>query len=421
MQILAKLIYSLIMKVWLKYLIGIALGILTAVLLPPGTAQAESALNFIVEIVVRFGRYTLLPLLFFSVATAFFKLQEDRLLLKTGIWTGSIILISSAVLMALGLISSLVVRLPRIPITVEKMNDIPSLDWENLLRALFPYSGFEALLDGAYLLPCFVLAGIAGMGAAVDKSATKSAVSLFESLSRLFYIVMSFFSEVLAVGMIAIMCRWTLDFIFVLKAKVYLPLILMLSADLFIMVFVIYPLVLRFLCHDPHPFRVLYAGICPFMAAFFSGDTNLALQINMRHGKESLGIRSRVNSVTFPLFSIFGRGGAAWVTAVCFVLVFRSYSSLRISFSDIMWVAGLSFILSFALMQIPYGGPFIAVTVMCVLYGRGFEAGYLLLKDASPVICSFAAGMDAITAMVGSYIVGVKTGRIRHQELKKFI
>jgi hypothetical protein len=55
------------------------------------------------------------------------------------------------------------------------------------------------------------------------------------------------------------------------------------------------------------------------------------------------------------------------------------------------------------------------------MYGRGFEAGYLLLKDAAPLLCCFAAGFDAFTAIFGSYIVGVKTRMVIHQEIHKFI
>lgn len=134
------------------------------------------------------------------------------------------------------------------------------------------------------------------------KNASKAAVGLFDSLSKVFYIVLSFFIEIFAVGMIAVMCRWTLDFISAVSSGVYNGLIIMLTADLFIVAFIIYPLILRFLCHEMHPYRVLYASICPFLVAFFSGDTNLALVLNLRHGKESLGIKRRINAFSFPLF-----------------------------------------------------------------------------------------------------------------------
>ncbi|MGN0729520.1 dicarboxylate/amino acid:cation symporter [Treponema sp.] len=409
------------MRIWLKYLIGIAIGLVFALFLSPMTVKGQAVLNFIVEIAVRFGRYSLLPVMFFSVSVSFFKLRDEKLLASTAAWTFAVILASSFALMLLGLVSALIINLPRIPITTEKASETVIFAWQTLLTKLFPYSGFESLIDGAYLLPCFVFAGLAGAGAASDKNASKAAVGIFDSLSKVFYIVLSFFIEVFAVGMIAVMCRWTLDFIAAVGSGVYNGLLIMLTADLLLVAFVIYPLTLRILCHEMHPYRVLYASICPFLVAFFSGDTNLALATSLRHGKESLGIRRRVNAFSFPLFAIFGRGGAALVQAAGFVLILRSYSSLGIPMLDVMWIAGVSFALSFALAEIPMGGPFAAITSMCLLYGRGFESGYLLLKNAVPVICAYAAGIDALTAMFGSYIIAVKTKTIHHQELRKFI
>lgn len=409
------------MRIWLKYIIGIAAGLASVFIFPASTAQSQAALNFFVEIVLRFGRYTLLPVLFFSVAVSFFKLREEKLLAKTSLWTFGVIAASSLALMILGLASALIVRLPRIPITTEKASETVVFAWQTLITSIFPYSGFESLLNGAYLLPCFIFAGLAGAGVASDRTESRAAISLFDSLSKVAYIVMSFFIEILAVGMIALMCRWTLDISAALRSGVYTGLIALLTADLLLVALVLYPLVLRLLCHDIHPYRVLYASVCPFLTAFISGDTNLTLALNLRHGKESLGIRRRTNAFSLPMFSIFGRGGAAMVQSIGFILILRSYSSLGIHVSDVLWIAAVSFALSFALAEIPAGGPFTAITVMCLLYGRGFEPGYLLLKGAAPVICAYAAGTDCLTALFGSYIVAVKTKMIHHQELRKFI
>lgn len=409
------------MRIWLKYVIGIALGLVAAFILPLSGVQAQSVLDFVVELVLRFGRYTLLPLLFFSIATAFFKLRDEKMMLRTGIWTAGVILGSSVLLVLFGLITAVIIPLPRIPITVEKMTEIPAFSFQDFLKRMFPYSGFEALTDGAFLLPCFIFAGLAGAGAASDKVASKQAVSLFDSLSKVCYIVMSFFTELLSIGMIAISCKWMTDFVSAVSAHSYLPLIGLLILDLLIVGFVIYPMIIKFLCHEMHPYRVLYASICPFLVAFFSGDTNLTLALNIRHGNESLGIRRRINAITYPLFSIFARGGAALVETICFIVIMRSYSSLGVSIQDAFWITGMSLVLSFVLGAIPSGGPFIAITVMCAMYGRGLSDGYLLLKSASFIVCAIAAGFDALTAMFGSYIVGVKTQMINHVDLQKFI
>lgn len=409
------------MKLWIKYLIGITLGVLAAIILPPESRAASDAINFLAELAVRFGRYTLLPTLFFGVAISIYKLRMDGRMWSVSLWIAAVLAATAILLMVLGLLSILIVQLPRIPIPTGKVTEIPSISVGDLVLRLFPFSGFQSLLDGVYLLPVFVFAGLAGAGCAVDLSDSKVTVSLFDSLARVSYSVMSFFVDMLAVGMIAISCCWMVDSLAVFKAGMYLPLVIMLFVLLLLVVCVMYPLALRFLCKGTRSVRVLYASVCPILVAFFSGDANLTLPVAMRHGSESLGIKRRVNSVSYPIFAVFARSGSALVTAICFVVILRSYSSLSISFADIMWVGGTSLCLSFLLGGMPVGGTFVALTIMCTTYGRGFEAGYLLLKPAAAIIGAFAAAIDAATAMFGSYLVAFKTKTIEHYDMKHFI
>jgi Na+/H+-dicarboxylate symporter len=409
------------MKLWIKYLVGIALGLAAAFILPLNSPTASAVLSFLAEFSIRFGRYTLLPLLFFGVMTAVFKLRDSHTLSKTTLWTIGVITGSTLILTIFGLVSILIVQLPRIPITVEKVSTVTNIGIKDMMLQMFPFSGFDALKEGTYLLPCFIFAGFAGAGCTTDKTASKAVISFAESASRLCYSIMCFFTECFALGMIAITCYWFVTSRTIFTAGVFTPLFIVLLLDFFLAIAVIYPLILHFLCEDPHPYRVLYAGIGPILTAFFSGDTNLSLVLNMRHGKESLGIHQRVNSVAFSLFSIFGRGGAALVISASFVVILRSYSSLGFTLADVLWILVTSFGLSFALGALPSGGPFIALMVLCTMYSRGFETGFLLLKPAAPVLCSFAAALDAATALYGSYIVGVKTHNIEHIDIKHYI
>ncbi|MBP3416399.1 MAG: dicarboxylate/amino acid:cation symporter [Spirochaetaceae bacterium] len=409
------------MKLWIKYLIGITLGILAAIILPMENRTVSDTLSFLTELAIRFGRYTLLPTLFFGVAISVFKLRVGNHLWSVSLWIAATLVATAVVLTLLGLLSILIIQLPRIPIPTGKVTEVPSISVKELVFSLLPFSSFQSLLDGVYLLPVFVFAGLAGAGCSVDLSDSKPTISLFDSLARVSYSVMGFFVDMLAIGMIAISCYWMVDALAVFRAGMYLPLILMLLALFLLIVCVIYPLALRFLCQGTRSIRVLYASICPILVAFFSGDANLTLPVAMRHGSESLGIKRRVNSLSYPLLAIFARSGSALVTSVCFVMILRSYSSLSISLADIMWIGMSSLVLSFLLGGLPVGGTFVALTIMCTVYGRGFEAGYLLLKPAAAIIGAFAAAIDAATMMFGSYFVAFKTKTIDHYDMKHFI
>lgn len=409
------------MKIWIKYLIGTLLGIAAAFILPLNIPSVDSAVSTLSEIAIRFGRYALIPLLLFGTTMSMFNLRYKKHILKTSLWTAGILVGSTLILVLLGLLSIIIVSLPRIPISVEKISEVPSIDVKQMILSIFPFSGFDSLKDGIYLLPVFFLAAFIGGACASDTNDSKPLLSVFESAMKLCQTISAFFVEWLSVGMIAIACYWTLQARTIFEARTFLPIFLMLLIDFAIVAGIIYPLVLRVLCKDLRPYHVLYASICSIITAFFTGDSNITLLTNIRHNKESLGIHDETNNFTLPLFSIFARGGTALVTTICFVTILRSYSSLGFTFFDLLWIFAVSFITSFALGNFPVGGTFVSLTVICSMYGRGFEAGYLLLRPAAPILCSFAAAFDALSAITGSYIVAVKTKKIDKIELKHYI
>ena len=409
------------MKVWIKYLIGLALGLLAAFILPTENAAFASAVAFLTELFIRVGRYVVVPLLFTSAIVAVNKLRSSKLLLKTTLLTVLIIVLSSLILTFVGLISILIVKLPRIPITVDVATDAFNLDVKGLILSLFPYSGFDALREGSFLLVSLVFAFIIGWESASEETAFKPVFALSDSFSNLFYNIANFFTEIMAILCIAIVCYWTMDFRTVIEPGIFTPMVIMFLVDFVIVAGIIYPLILRFVCHDPHPYKVLYASLAPLILSFFSGDSNLVIPLANRHLRDSLGIRRRCRGFTYPMFSIFARGGAALVSTISFILIWRSYSSLSIPVTDILWIFGLSFGLSFLLGGIPSVGAFVLLTIICSKYARGFETSVLLLKPASMIICSFAALFDTLTAMVGSYIVAVKTKTIDHHSITHFI
>ena len=146
------------MKVWIKYLIGLVLGVLAAFILPLNIPSVDSAVSTMSEIAIRFGRYAVIPLLFFGTAMSMFNLRSKKHILKTSLWTAGTIVGSTLILVALGLLSILFVSLPRIPISVEKISEVPQIDIKQMILNVFPFSGFDSLKDGIYLLPVFVLA-----------------------------------------------------------------------------------------------------------------------------------------------------------------------------------------------------------------------------------------------------------------------
>ena len=409
------------MKIWIKYLIGSTLGIIIAIIAYSDSVFFNAAVEFLSNIAIQFGRYSLYPVLFFGFTLSICKLRESRSLLKLSIYIALFIIISSFLTALLGLVSVSISSPPRIPIFVEETSSVESLGvMESFLR-LFPSSAFEAFVDGLYILPLCIFAGFAGAACAVDKNISKPVLTLFDSLSRVSYAVMAFFVDMFSIGLIAISVNWFIKFQAMLSTKFFTGLITLLLVDFFIIALIIYPLILKIICRDINPYKVLYAAIAPVCAAFFSGDTNLTLPILLRHSNESLGVRRRISSVSLPVFSVFGRAGSAMVVTISFIVILKSYSSLGISAKDMFWLVGISTLFSFFLGRFPVTGTYISLVAVCAIYGRGFESGFLILRPAAFFIGSIAAAIDALTSMVGTYIIGYLSKMTNTRNLRFFI
>lgn len=409
------------MKIWIKYLIGILLGTVLAVFANTGSELFNSSVEFMSNLAVQFGRYSLYPVLFFGFTVSIFKLRESKSLLKLAVFVSIFIVITAFFTAMLALVSVSIGSPSRIPIFVEEAVKVEQLGIKDSFLLLFPSSAFEAFMNGVYILPLCIFAGFAGAGCAVDKNIAKPALTLFDSLSRVAYAVTAFFVDMLSIGLIAVSVNWVIQFKEMLASKFFTGFIILLLADFFIIALIIYPLLLKIICRDVNPYKILYASIAPVLAAFFSGDTNLTLPVLLRHANESLGIRRRISSVVLPVFSIFGRAGSAMVVTISFIVILKSYSSLGISAKDMVWLICTASLFSFFLGRFPITGTYISLVAVCSIYGRGFESGFLILRPAAFFIGSVAAAVDALTALVGTYIIGYASKMTNPRDLRFFI
>ena len=409
------------MKIWLKYLIGIALGVTFALVAGTENTLFVKAADFLSKAAIQFGRYALYPAVFFGFTLSIFELRENRSLFKLAIITSLIICATALLLSFTGLISVLIHTPARIPIFVEGISDVQVLGITESLLQMLPSSSFEAIVNGTYILPLCIFGGFAGAGCAVDKNIAKPTITLIDSLARISYAILVFFVDMLVFGMVAVSAYWVIKFHAILLTAVFADFVILLLTDLLIVALIIYPALLKILCRDINPYRVLYASLAPMLAAFFSQDTHVALTVLLRHSNESLGVRRRISSVALPIFSIFGRAGSALVITVSFIVILKSYSSLNIGVKDMFWLVGTASLFSCLLGRFPAGGSYIALASVCMLYGRGFESGYLILQPIAFFIGSVAAAINALTAITGTYIAAYRFNMTGRKDLRFFI
>jgi Na+/H+-dicarboxylate symporter len=166
---------------------------------------------------------------------------------------------------------------------------------------------------------------------------------------------------------------------------------------------------------------LLYGSLGAAIAGFFSGDMNFTLPVIYRHVTENLGIRRRANAVTVSLCSIFGRAGSAMVAAISFIVIIKSYSSLGISMQSVITIGLSAFLISFLLAGHPGTGAYTALAVLGMNYGRGFEAGYLILKPMAFYLISVGTFLDVLFCCFASYAAGRWSGFQEDKNIRHYI
>jgi len=411
------------MKVWIKLLSGSILGFIIGFLLPSESQNVVSVLQWLEKFALGIGRYAVVPVLVFSFTIAVFELRQDDQFWPFVLKNFLLIIGASVFVISLGIVAMLFFSPGRVPIESAEQLELIRLNAAENISDLFPSNMLSVLAgNGIYLFPVCVFAFFLGMGLNYDRSYTKPVISMVDSLSRVFYHIASFFSEILGFIMIALSAYWAVRFHDILQARVFRDLIIILGGFSLVLGFGILPLFLYFLKPRVNPWRVLYGFLGPALAAFFSGDINFTLPVLLRHSKENFGIRRRSNAVSLSLFSTFCRCGSAMVAAAAFIVIIKSYSYLRIAPLDIFSIGLRAFVISFLLARHPGDGAYIALAALCLGFGGGeYRAGYLILKPLAFYLIAVGTFLDIMLGAFGSYMAARINGFIEEKNVVHFI
>ena len=406
------------MKIWIKLLIGSLIGLAAGFFIP---VQAQGLFDSVSSLLIGIGRYALFPFIFFSLGIGTSELRQEKRLLRVYFSIFKYLVLAAGLLIVIGTLSVLVFPPERIPITIEADRAFIPVGVVDGLKVIFPRNLFAVFFgSGDFLLPVVVLAFLLGLNMDFDRQLTRPVVQLFDSLSRIFYHLNSLIVELFAIALIAIAAA-RISHLSHAELGMYKQIIIIVAVDVVVVAFGVFPGALYLMGIRENPYRWLYASIGPAIAGLFTGDQYISLGIVTKHGKESLGVPRMVGSAVYPLFAILGRAGTAMVATVSFILILRSYSSLEITFLQTLWVMFFSFVVSFILGAMPGNGAFFAIFMLCSLYAKGLQEGYLILKTIAPLLVSFGAFIDVLTSAFVSLLIAREENVWTEVEAENFI
>jgi Na+/H+-dicarboxylate symporter len=411
------------MKVWVKLLIGSILGMVIGFLLPAENINISSVFQWLEKLAIGMGRYAVVPVLVFSLTLSVYELRMEEKFWPMVFKNLLLIIAASLFVVFSGVLITMIFTPDRIPIKKAEQFEALSLYTADNILDLFPSNMLSVLTgSGTYLFPICVFAFFFGMGLNYDRNHTKPVISLLDSLSRVFYHVASFFSEILGFILIVLSAYWAVRFNVIHKAGIYKDLIVMLGVFSVVLCFGIIPMFLYFLKPKVNPWLVLYGFLGPALAAFFSGDVNFSIPVIQRHSKENFGIRRRSSALSLSLFSTFCRCGSAMVAAAAFIVIIKSYTYIRLSSIDILSIGFRAFVISFLLARHPGDGAYVALAALCLSYGGGeYRAGYLILKPLAFYLVAIGTFIDVMLNAFGSYVLARANGFYEEKNLVRFM
>ena len=398
-------------------------------------------MQWLEKLAIGIGRYAVVPVLVFSLTVAVYELRMDEQFWPIVLKNFLLIIAASFFVIFSGIIVTSIFSPGRIPMdkTVEELEGIiltvgentPNLALFKLFDVfvgpntleIFPTNMFSILAgSGIYLFPICVFAFFLGMGLNYDRNYSKPVISLVDSLSRIFYHVTSFFSEILGFILIVLAAFWAVRLNSALQEKAFRDLIILLGVFSVVLCFGILPLFLYFLKPKVNPWRILYGYLGPAITAFFSGDVIFSIPVLQRHSKENFGIRRRSSALSLSLFATFCRCGSAMVAATAFIVIIKSHSYLRIGTLDLLTIGLYALIISFLLARHPGEGAYITLAALCLIYNGGeYKAAYLIMKPLAFYLIAIGAFIDVMLNAFGTYVIARTNGFVEEKNLVHFI
>ncbi len=409
------------MKVWVKLLISSVVGLLLGIFLPFFGKEVPAVLVQVGDFILSLGRYALFPLIFFSTAMAVDELRREKRLWRLVVRSVSYTLIISLALVLLGALLILLFNPEAIPLASRHESALIFKSWNETLIKLVPKNAFEILTGGSdFLLPIYALSFFLGLHFHFDRTITQPTVSLFNSLSRIFYHMNTFLVEILSWGVLILSAAWLTQLRLVQNIQLYTQVFVVLTLATAVTILGIIPLILYFFGGRVNPYKWVFAMLSAGLAGFFSGDSFFSLSFVTRMTHENLGVPRKVGGMNLPLFAMFGRAGTAMTSTIAFFVILKSYTSYEITIDQIVWTVAFAFLLSFALPSVPSLGAYINLSLLCASYGKALDTGYINLQPILPVLVSFAALVDVYTAGLTSFLVAKHEGMVRDVSPKAY-
>jgi len=409
------------MKLWIKYALGIVVGGILYIALPPSMIQGTPFIAIASELFLKIGGYALIFTLIAGIPISVFRLSEKRKFSRIFLHGSAFFAVSQIAAATLGVAASITFKQAPLPL-ISESGAVTSLNLIELLRAIFPLSVFSVFSSAdTWLLPIALFALVFGLALSHDPVMARPLLPVLEVISRAAYLINTFISEILGIILIPVSLYLFLNLRKAGFPAEYRGIIAYAATATLVLIALVFPLIYRICGGKANPYTVLYGMLGPLLASGASSSIFFSAGTALRHASESLGIKKDLNATMFPLGLIAGRIGSTFMVSSSFIAVFLSYSRNLPSFGQLLEIA-LLIPLSVLIGSAGLRSDLLAMLSLgCILFGQGFQNGASLLVPVALPLSIFAIMLDMTWIMFSITLLAERNGERSSKKTRNFI
>ncbi|MCG8571921.1 MAG: dicarboxylate/amino acid:cation symporter [Spirochaetes bacterium] len=391
------------MKVWIKILFSIFIGIVFGILLPKDLEWIKYTLNLLSELSVNAILY--FSLLYVAVKTYLgiihLKKENKRMIVLLYFFICVILSLFIAIIVTMGIMNiELFQPDSSLPIPQAKAFEPEQYSFDIVLKNIIS-DNFFAIFQGKFrfILPVYLISFIFGFATLNSDKKSLYFVEVAESFEKILDVIIRQLLEFYFIGSIIIVTFLTFDNFYIFEVNnisLFLKSLLAISIATIILLIFFSLLIVIFTKRD---LKKCYSSIIGAgLIGFVTGNTAATIIPLTEHLNKNYGVADGVAKWLTPLGIIVNRTGTIIVSIIVIFSSILLYSSNNLSLALQLNLFLLLFIFSFRLDGMNEAGFFILVSLILKISSLHLEENsYLLFLVFVPLLSRIAVFIDVMT------------------------
>jgi Na+/H+-dicarboxylate symporter len=379
------------MKLWLKILIALALGVITGLLVHEGWLPNEvaSVLQVVGNIFLSMINMLIVPLIFGSMTVGITSIHDPQKLGRVGLKTLLLYFFTTMFAIFLGITFAELLRpgagvemsLSEAPLTT-----ISAPDVSHILQSIIPSNPIAAMVNGN-MLQIIAFSIFLGISINFAGSKGKPLLQFLESLADVMYRMTSIVMEFSPVGVFAFMTAITASF--GVDAIVSLMKFLLVYYGACVAhILIVFCGILSFSKLNPLPF---FRGMGDaIMVAFSTCSSSATLPVSMHCVQKNLGISKNITNFVLPLGASLNMNGAAIFQGMAAVFIAQVFN-IELDWKSLLMIVTTATLSTIGAASVPTGS-YVMLSVVFASVGLPKEGIAMLL------------GIDRVREMVSTVL-----------------